>query len=275
MTGALAPYRAILSARFRMLLQYRAAAMAGLWTQIFFGLVFLMIYEAFYRSTSVPQPMTFPQVVSYVWLGQVFFAMLPWNSDVEIRAMVRTGGVAYELCRPIDLYNFWYARAIALRTAPTLLRAVPMAILAAFVLPVIGLEEWRLAPPPSAGSAVGFLGAFACTLVLGAAVTTLLNISLLWTIGADGVAPMVGAFVSFCSGMMIPIPLFPDWAQTILLALPFAGLVDLPFRVYTGHIAPQAAAAVFAHQLLWTAVLVLFGRWLLGRALRRVVAQGG
>ena len=31
-----------------MLLQYRAAALAGLWTQIFFGLVLIMIYEAFY-----------------------------------------------------------------------------------------------------------------------------------------------------------------------------------------------------------------------------------
>ena len=46
------PYAAILGARFRMLLQYRAAAIAGLWTQIFFGLILIMIYEAFYRSSS-------------------------------------------------------------------------------------------------------------------------------------------------------------------------------------------------------------------------------
>ena len=121
----LRPYRAILSARFRMLLQYRAAALAGLWTQIFFGLVLLMIYEAFYRSTTVRQPMTFAEVVSYVWLGQALLAMLPWNADAEIRAMVRSGAVAYELCRPVDLYSLWYARALAWRTAPTILRAVP------------------------------------------------------------------------------------------------------------------------------------------------------
>ena len=69
-TRWLSPYRAILSARFRMLLQYRAAALAGLWTQIFFGLVLLMIYEAFYRSTMLRQPMTFAEIVTYVWLGQ-------------------------------------------------------------------------------------------------------------------------------------------------------------------------------------------------------------
>ena len=28
--------------------------------------------------------------------------------------MMRTGAVAYELCRPLDLYGLWYARALAL-----------------------------------------------------------------------------------------------------------------------------------------------------------------
>ena len=60
------PYLAIVSARFRMLLQYRAAAIAGVWTQVFFGFVLLMVYEAFYRSTDAPQPLTFPQLASYV-----------------------------------------------------------------------------------------------------------------------------------------------------------------------------------------------------------------
>ena len=73
--GWLRPYRAILSARFRMLLQYRAAALAGLWTQAFFGFVLLMIYEAFYRSTTAPQPMTFTEIVSYFWLVQALLAM--------------------------------------------------------------------------------------------------------------------------------------------------------------------------------------------------------
>jgi viologen exporter family transport system permease protein len=150
-----------------MLLQYRAAALAGLWTQIFFGLVLLMIYEAFYRSTTALQPMTFAEVVSYVWLGQALLAMLPWNADAEIRAMVRSGAVAYELCRPIDLYLLWYARALAWRTAPTILRAAPMCAIAVVVLPLVGLGEWRLASPPSTAAALAFGATLICTLLLG------------------------------------------------------------------------------------------------------------
>ena len=275
MSGRLRPYRAILSARFRMLLQYRAAALAGLWTQIFFGFVLIMIYEAFYRSATARQPMTFAEIVSYVWLGQALLAMLPWNTDAEIRGMIRSGAVAYELCRPVDLYSFWYARALALRTAPTILRALPMSVIAAGVLPLIGLGEWRLAGPPSIAAALAFSATLLCTLLLGCALTTLMNISLLWTIGGEGAALLLAALATLLSGMILPIPLFPDWAQPIVQALPFAGLVDLPFRVFTGHIPAAATIAVLRHQALWTIALVLFGRWLMSHGMRRVAVQGG
>jgi ABC-2 type transport system permease protein len=276
-TAAVRPYLAILGARFRMLLQYRAAALAGLWTQIFWGLVLIMVYEAFYRSSTAPdrQPMTFRQIVDYVWLGQALLAMLPWNADAEVRAMVRSGAVAYELCRPVDLYSLWYARAVALRTAPTILRAAPLCLIAMCVFPLIGLSDWRLAPPPTWAAAGGFAAALACALLLGCAITTLINISLIWTLGGDGVVVLMTAAVTFFSGMIIPLPLFPEWAQPVLRWLPFAGLADLPFRVYAGNIVSPQIIVVLIRQMMWTIVLIAFGRWLLARAMRAIVVQGG
>lgn len=273
--GALRPYRAVVSARFRTLLQYRAAALAGLWTQVFFGAVLIMIYEAFYRSSPAAQPIAFDQLVSYVWLGQAVFAMVPWNVDPDVPAMVRSGAVAYELCRPIDLYNLWYARAIAQRTAPTLLRAAPMAVFAAVGLPLLGLDEWRLAAPPSFASGLGFAAVLVSALLLACAISTLMNIALLWTIGGEGIRILMSSAVELLSGLVIPLPLLPDWAQPVLAWLPFAGIIDLPARIYTGHIAPGDLAFVLVRQLGWTLALVGLGRWWIARGLRRVVVQGG
>ena len=119
-------YWAVLSAQFRALLQYRAAAIAGLGTQVFWGLIRVMIFQAFFRSTTAEQPMEVGDVLTYVWLSQAFLALLPWNQDNDLRALIRTGGVGYELLRPVDLYGFWYCRSVAFRTAPTVLRAVPL-----------------------------------------------------------------------------------------------------------------------------------------------------
>jgi ABC-2 type transport system permease protein len=80
-------YAAILRARFRTLLQYRAAAAAGFSTQLFWGLLRVMIFGAFYRSSTAPQPMSYQETVNYLWLTQALFAMLPWSVDADVRDM--------------------------------------------------------------------------------------------------------------------------------------------------------------------------------------------
>jgi len=260
------PYWSILSGRFRTLLQYRAAAAAGFGTQLFWGFIRVMIFEAFYRSGG-PQPMTYPQVVTYIWLGQAMLGMLLFGADRDVQGMVRTGSVAYELLRPLDLYSLWFARAVALRTAPTLLRAVPMFLVAGLFL---GLQA-----PPSWAAGAGWVAATLGALALSSALWTLMSVTLLWTISGEGVARFMPALIYTLSGMLVPIPLFPEWAQPVLKALPFHALVDAPFRLYMGHIPPGEMAGVLAHQLAWTVALVLLGRWLLARAAQRLVVQGG
>src|SRR5262249_15230491 len=106
-------YLSILSSRFRTLLQYRAAALAGVGTQVFFGLVRMMIFDGFYRSSIGPQPMTREQAITYIWLGQAFLLLAMLDVDKDVAAMIRSGNVAYEMIRPIDLYTLWFTRALS------------------------------------------------------------------------------------------------------------------------------------------------------------------
>jgi ABC-2 type transport system permease protein len=271
----LRPYLAVASARFRTLLQYRGAALGGAAVQLFFGLIRIMVLEGFYRSTSAAAPFNFAEAVGYVWLGQLSFTMQPYNLDRNVRAMVRTGTVAYELLRPVDLYGLWFSRTLAWRSAPMLLRILPMLVVASLVLPQVGLGEWALGPPPSLGAALAWLLTMVGALAASCAITTLMTITLLWTISGEGAAILLGAAVSLLSGMVIPLPLFPDWAQMALRLLPFSAVMDLPARVYTGHIPAQEVGWILLHQVSWTAALVVAGRSLLRRAARRLVIQGG
>jgi len=261
------PYWAVFGARFRTLLQYRAAALAGCGTQLFFGLIVVMVYQAFYRSTRAPQPMTYAEVVTYVWLAQAMLGLILFGADHDVHEMIRSGAVAYELARPIDLYGLWYFRAVALRTGPVLLRMVPIGLVAGLC--------FGLGPPASAACAGMWALATVGSVLLGSAIATVMTISLLWTISGDGINRLVAAAMFICSGIIVPLPFFPDWIQPVLSALPFRGMADTPFRVYLGHILVERAGIAIAHQLAWTLGLILFGRWLLGRAIRRLVIQGG
>ena len=275
MADRLAPYLALVSARYRMLLQYRAAAMAGFATQLFWGAIKLMILAAFVRQTDTPAPMSLAELACYVWLGQALLGLLPWNVDPELQTKISSGAVAYELLRPLDLYWAWSARTLALRCANTSLRAVPMVLVCGLLMPAIGLAEWALAPPPSLASAAAFLLSLTATVALATALTMILHAGLIHAISGKGFNSMMASIVLMFSGMVIPLPLFPDWLQPVLYWQPFRGLADVPYRIYMGHIEPSRAPIEIAMQIGWTVLIVVLGRRILSRASTRVVIQGG
>ena len=68
MAEVMRPFLAVIGARYRMLLQYRAAAFAGFATQLFWGAIKLMVLAAFYGVASAEPPMSMTQIIAYVWL---------------------------------------------------------------------------------------------------------------------------------------------------------------------------------------------------------------
>jgi ABC-2 type transport system permease protein len=230
---------------------------------------------AFYASAVTEPPMTFSQVLVYVWLGQALLALLPWNVDKEIAEQIRSGGVAYELLRPVDLYGFWFARTLAFRLAPTLLRMMPMLVFTYFLLPFLGLGQWALPAPASVAAGCFFVLSAIATLILSTSVTMILHISLMWTLSGEGFNRMMPGVVPLFAGLVVPLPLFPDWLQGVLYWQPFRGLADVPFRIYSGHIPADQALIEIGLQLGWTVLLTAFGMLLLTRARRNLVVQGG
>ncbi len=73
--------------------------------------------------------------------------------------------------------------------------------------------------------------------------------------------------------MVVPLPYLPEWAQVLLELLPFAGLIDTPFRIYSGHLNGAAALQALVVQAAWVIVLVAVGHRMLARGLRKVVIQ--
>lgn len=260
-------YLSIMNARLRTLLQYRAAAVAGFGTQLFWGLIRVMVFTAFYESSSAPPPISLPDMITYLWLVQAMFALTMWNVDQDVRTMIQTGTVAYEMLRPLDVYTLWYSRAVAGRIGPTALRAVPMFVVA---LAFLGMQL-----PPTLAAGLAWILATIGAILLSAAFSTLVTISLLYTIAGDGVQRLAPILTYALSGMLIPLPLLPDWLQPVFDFFPFRGMIDTPFRLYVGNLPAAQLGLALLHQMAWTAVFVLSGRWLLAKATRRMVVQGG
>lgn len=264
-------YLSFFRIRFVAGLQYRAAAWAGIITQFAWGGMTLLMFWAFYQNGENSFPMTFPELSSYIWMQQAFLAMfMSWFFDGEILSSITSGNIAYELCRPCDIYIMWFTKNMAIRLSRVVLRCFPILLVAAF-LPA----PFHISLPPDWLSG----GLFLISVILGFLVlisfSMLIYISAFYTISPMGIRILATSVIEFFSGAMIPIPFFPEALQPFLYALPFASMQNTPFLIYTGHTSGLEALQSIGLQLIWLVVLIMTGRFLIKRALKKVIVQGG
>ncbi len=265
------PYLSLFRVRLINGLQYRAAALGGLSTQFFWGLMLVFIYAAFYSGTGESGGFSYKDLVTFVWLQQAFLSLVfIYDWDAELLEMITTGGISYELCRPINLYQVWYVKLLSKRVARVSLRFFPVVILA-FLLPY----PYNLSMPISPTAFCLFIVTLFLGLLLVVAISMLIYISIFKTMSPVGTIGIFGIIGEFFAGMTIPIPLMPPWLQRICMMLPFRYTSDLPFRVYSGSISTNEALMGIALQVIWVIVLILAGSLVMRKVIRLSVVQGG
>lgn len=264
-------YLSFFRLRFLMGMQYRAAAAAGIVTQFVWGFMECFVFRAFYETNPAAFPMEFSAMVSYIWLQQAFMAIFAaWMMDNEMFDMIIDGNIVYELCRPVSLYQMWYARNAATRVSRAVLRCMPI-LLVAFLLP----EPFGMSLPKDIVAGV----LFAVTMLLGLGVTVafcmLVYALAFFTVSAQGVRTFMTSLVEFFSGAIIPLTFFPEPLRTVMECLPFAGMQNVPLRIYGGDLAGQEMLYAVLLQVFWLLALILAGMGLCKRAERQIVVQGG
>jgi len=241
------PYIAAFTSRFLQMLQYRTAALAGFVTQCWWGGIKVMVLAAFYAS-GAGASMPLAQVITYTWIAQGLLALLPWAGDPEVALSVRTGSVAYDRLRPVDAYALWFARTTGWIAARVLPRVALMAFAAVSVV---------------------------LALLLSAAFVMLLNITTAALLNDRGINALATPLVIVLSGNLLPLALLPDTWQAVLVLQPFAGLLDIPVRLYFAEFTGSMAVGALGLQCFWIATLAALGHAAMGGAMRRLDVQGG
>lgn len=266
------PYRAIFRQRLMCDMQYRFSFWARISTNIFWGIVRALIIYVYYTYAEHGRAaIDGKQAVTMIWLGQIALNLAPgFGVDSGVWEKIRSGDVGVELIRPLDIYSHWYASAFANKLAPFLMAAIPVSA-AGLIMP----ETYAMSLPASVP------GLLAClvTLLTGTIVSCA-AICLAYAMLMDvrvGYGPANAAFtvMQILAGGFLPLQLWPDWMQKFLYYQPFATLMDVPLRFYTGSAPIGDLGRVLLLQAVWTLALVAVGRFWIRRNLDRLVLQGG
>ena len=260
------PYLTVLRLRALQETQYRAAALGGLVTQVFFGLVYIFLYTTLYAGET---PEMLRDTITYVWLQQMFFRMM-FSTDGELSNLIMSGGIAYMLVRPVDQHRFWVCRDVGGRFVGAVMRLVPMVAIQ-FVLP----RELRMSLPDGWLSMLQFITSLLIGCVCLCELMSIIDAVTMKTLDKRGISAILSLTMMTFSGNVIPLTLFPDGMQTLIRYQPFAQALDAPIRRYQSCASLPEWALIVAVQVGWIFILRAVGRAMWQKQLDNMIVQGG
>jgi ABC-2 type transport system permease protein len=246
---------------------YRWATFAGAFTNTVFG--FLRVYVLLAVLDARPGLAGFSDAdaVSYAFVTQGLLAALSF-SYVEIAERIRTGDIVVDLYRPVD-FQLW-------RLSVELGRAAYQLVFR-FLPPVLaGALVFGIGVPPDALALGAFLVAVALGILISFAYRFMVELSGFWLLDTRGAGQIASMVAWVGAGLIIPLTFLPDALRDVTRLLPFAGMAQLPLELYMGqHRGVLDVLSVLGRQVVWATLFLLGGRWILAKAMRKVVVQGG
>lgn len=251
---------------FARIATYRQATLAGVFTNTVFGFVLAYVLLAVYRERESVGGFDSIDAVTFTFVAQGLLMVVGVFGSAAIAERIMTGDVVVDLQRPYDQQAWWAAVSYGSSAYYAIFRGIPPFLAGAIVF------DLRIPSLPDFGAFVVsvFLAVGACF-----AWIYILQLSAFWLMDYRGPF-QIGIFVAqFFAGVFVPIVFFPSWLETMARATPFPSMMQLPIEVWLGRHRGAALAGVFAQQMFWIGVLVVVGRLVMSRAVRRVVVQGG
>jgi ABC-2 type transport system permease protein len=259
----------LLAAGFRRYASYRAATIGGAVTNSVWGLLRVAVVTGAVGSAGGSfAGYDRHEAITYAWVSQALIGpicLFTWN---DLAARVRSGDIAVDLARPLDL-QLQYALPDLGRAAYVFLpRGLPPLL--------VGLVTSGLWLPAQVWAWAAGLLSLLMAIGLSFACRYLMNLTAFWLVDVRGVLSSYLIISTVLSGLYVPVQWFPGWLGLLADCTPFPSMLQTPLDLFSGLVdSPGAALGPLLAQAGWLVALVLAGRAVQTRAARKLVVQGG
>ncbi|MFD8082099.1 ABC transporter permease [Kitasatospora sp. NPDC059722] len=263
-------YAAVARGSFRRYSTYRAATLAGTFTNTVFGIILASSFLALWQARPSLGGYDQSQAVTYIWVSQsLLVTVAVWGGGFQddVQDRFRSGDIAVDLYRPVDFQGWWLATDLGRAAFQLLVRGtVPL---------LVGGLVFRIRLPEHPLTWAVFLLSALLATVVSFGLRFLVSITGFWLHDSEGVRSVMLVVSMFFSGMLLPIALFPGPLGTLAHVLPWAALIQAPTDVFLERRTGAGLLGPLGFQLAWAVVLLAAGRAAQLLATRRVVVQGG
>ncbi|WP_017570338.1 ABC transporter permease, partial [Nocardiopsis halotolerans] len=177
---------------------YRAATLAGIFTNSVFGVINATVMLALFSARPRINGYDVGDAVTQVFVGQALLGMVAvMGPPLELGERIRSGAVGTDLLRPVSLQGWWLAEDLGRATFNLVLRGVPT-----FAVGML-LFDLVLPDDPLRWAAV-LASAFLATLV-SFSLRYLYELAGFWLMDSRGVWAVAGLLGPVAAGMLLPL----------------------------------------------------------------------
>jgi ABC-2 type transport system permease protein len=252
---------------FQRQVAYRMANLAGLVTNCCFGYLRAVIFLTVYQHRDQIAGYDLSAVVTFSWVTQALIMVVMLWGWWEVEDTIRSGDVVSDLAKPFSYLGFWLARDFGRAVYYLVFRCLPILL--------VGQLAFGLRWPRSPLSWLALAVSLILAVLVSFAWRFSLNAVAFWTSDARGIGSLASIVVTLLTGLIVPLPYFPDTIRDILLALPFASLLQIPADIFLERLGPAEVVLALGRQGVWAVVMLIAARLILTAAYRRVAIQGG
>ncbi|MFE7564882.1 ABC transporter permease [Kitasatospora sp. NPDC057500] len=263
-------YAAVVRGAFLRFSTYRAATLAGAFTNTVFGFILAYTFIALWHARPGLGGYDEAAAVTYIWVSQALLmtvAVMGGGFEDDIQERFRSGDIAVDLYRPVDFQGWWLATDLGRAAFHLLGRGVAPVL--------VGALAFRTRMPEHPLTWAVFLLSVLLAVVVSFGLRFLVALTGFWLHDSEGVRALTLMVSIFFSGMLLPLALFPGWLGELAPLLPWAALVKVPTDVFLERVTGTGLLGALGSQLAWALVLLATGRLVQLLATRKVVVQGG
>lgn len=241
---------------------YRSGAILNIAVSAFSVLILAVFWKALYPGNVEMQK----YMIRYAALSQILSTFYAVES--KLPEDIRSGDIALSLLKPWNYLAVMLQENIGKMLGNLILVGLP-AFLICFL--VIGLENLKWT------KLCYFVFSVLLAFLILYLVRILVELSCFWIIEAWSLVFLSDVIVRIFSGSFIPSFLMPAWAQSIMEALPFIWIYEMPLRILleSEEAAGVNMGYVFSLQIVWIVILTILTAMIWKRGRKRLAVQGG
>lgn len=254
--------------RWRTVVAYKSDAIFRIIRGIVEFITLVYVWKALYNGADAVAGTTILQMVTYVVISRLVSNVTYTNISYELDQRLKSGEIATDLIRPMNIRMLFAARSMGDALAAFLLEGLPVTIFSIVYLRGI-------LPPSSIVHFLLFIISVALAVIVNIMIQLLMGVLAFWYMNSGKINMLMGALNALLSGSVVPLWFMPKWMSYLAYALPLQAVSFTPVQIYLGKLQIADCLQAVLLQIAWIFILLGIQSLLWKKALKRIVVFGG